>query len=444
MSILVKNGWIITHDQGNNVIKNGGLYIENDKIIEVGTTSDLESKYSSSDEIIDAAGRVVMPGFICSHMHFYSAFATGMPLDPFPPGFHNVLKHLWWKLDKALTKDDVYFSALLGYIQAVRSGTTSVIDHHASPSYISGSLDQIEKAGRELGVRSNLCYEVTDRNGKEGAEKGLNENQRYLKKISNSKDDLFSGLVGLHASFTLRDDSLNQAKEIMDEFQTGIHVHVAEGTVDGEDADKKYRSTPIQRLDRFGLLNDKSVVAHCIHLEETDYPIIKERNVNVAHQPRSNMNNAVGCINLEKMEEYGISVGMGTDGMSSDMKPEVMVGSLLQKHQRQDNTIGMMEAYNALIHQNPIIYEKITGLKLGKLMPNYKADIVISSYRPKTPLNSDNVAGHVMFGIINEPVNTTIIEGHLRMSENNILGIDERSINDKSMELAQAVWDRID
>lgn len=444
MSLLVYNGYVITLDQNQSILYKGAVFIENNEIKEIGPSNEMMEKYKDPVDLINANGKVIMPGMICAHMHFYSAFATGMSLPPFDKGFHNVLKHLWWKIDKALLKDDIYYSALLGYIQAVRSGTTSVIDHHASPSYIKGSLDLIEDAGRELGVRSNLCYEVTDRNGKEGAEDGLQENERYLKRTLSQKDSLFGGLIGLHANFTIDNDTLDFARNIQSDLETGIHVHVAEGHVDEEITMKNYQMRPIQRLDKYHLLNEKSLLAHCIHLEEEDYPLLKQREVNISHQPRSNMNNSVGVIDVNKLAEHSIPFGMGTDGMSSDMKPEVFTGMILQKHHQQNNTIGMGEMYDALFDQNRLIFKKITGQNIGALVPGYKADIIISDYRPKTPISSDNVMGHLMFGVVNESIDTTIIDGSIRMLHHEIPYIDEVQIHDKSMQLAQKVWDRID
>ncbi|MHA2169812.1 MAG: putative aminohydrolase SsnA [Candidatus Kariarchaeaceae archaeon] len=443
MGILVKNGYVVTLDNNNRVIKNGAVYIKNDKIVEVGESNQLEDQYPNAKEVIDANGRVVMPGLICSHMHFYSAFATGMPLPPFPKGFVNVLKNLWWKIDRALLKEDVYYSGLLGYIQAVRSGTTTVIDHHASPSYIIGSLDRIEEAGRKLGVRSNLCYEVTNRNSDEEAEEGLKENQRFIEKTQRQTDGLMSGSVGLHASFTLSDQSLVKAGELVDQLNSGVHIHVAEGKADMVDAKSKFNSTVLERLEKHNLLNEKSIVAHGIHVEDVDYSILKNRKPNIAHQPRSNMNNAVGTLDIWKLQESGISFGMGTDGMSSDMKAELMVGSLIHKHVKQDNTVGMAEVFNSLFHVNPQIVENVVGVETGQLLPSKKADILITGYYPKSPIKENNVMGHVMFGVINEPIHTTIIDGTVVMENYVIPTIDEREISETCQELAQDVWDRV-
>jgi putative selenium metabolism protein SsnA len=427
----------------NKVIPDGAIYVENDKITEIGPSQDLYEKYKNAEQQIDAKGRVVMPGFTCAHMHFYSAFATGMPLPPFPKGFVSVLKNLWWKIDQALDKDAVYYSALLGYIQAIKSGTTYVIDHHASPSYVNGSLDLIEEAARKIGVRSNLSYEVTNRNGEEEAQKGLDENERFLKKHYGKNDDFISGLVGLHASFTLDDTHLERASKLEKEFETGVHIHVAEDKADMDHAKENFNSTVIQRLEKFNVLNDKSLVAHCIHTEELDLPLLKKYNVNVSHQPRSNMNNAVGTLDIFKLLDEGVLLGMGTDGMSADMKAELMVAPLIHKQNAWNNTIGSVEVYDALLKGNPKIIEKIHGIQVGRLNAGLKADIIISNYYPKAPINPENVLGHVMFGVINEPVATTITDGKPRMIEGRVLGVSEYEISKRCQEIAPEIWRKV-
>ncbi|MHA2232519.1 MAG: putative aminohydrolase SsnA [Candidatus Hodarchaeales archaeon] len=444
MDILIKNGVLLTMDEGNQVLKSGALLIQDDIIRDIGENSSFEKEYSEAAEILDAKGRVVMPGFICSHMHLYSAFATGIPLPPFPKGFVEVLENLWWKIDKALLKEDIYQSALLGYIQAIKSGTTTIFDHHASPSYIAGSLDEIEKAGRELGVRSNLCYEVTNRNGDEGAEEGLRENERFIEKCQSAGDDLIGGLLGLHASFTINEEIMVLAQALAEQLETGIHIHVAEGKADMVHSRQNFNSTVVERLHKYRLLNPKSILAHCIHLEDTDYPIIQETRANVVHQPRSNMNNAVGTLDIWKLKANSIPFGLGTDGMSADMKAEILVGALIHKHARKDNTVDLTDVFDALFRTNPRIVQQIQGAPVGQLAVHNKADVIITGYYPKSPIDATNVLGHVLFGVIHEPVDSTIINGRICMQEGVIPNINEQEISERSQKLAENVWDRLD
>ncbi len=452
MNILIKHGYILTLNEKNQVIKDGAILIKEDLIDQIGTTEELNKYSSEAHKIIDAEGRAVMPGFINAHMHFYSAFATGMPLESFPPGFVNVLENLWWKLDRVLDADesvkdlrgqDTYYSALLGYIEAVQNGTCTVIDHHASPSFIKDSLDEIEKAARELGVRSSLCYETTDRNGSEEAKDGLKENRRFIEKCQKVNDDMVHGLVGLHASFTLEPETMEGAQQIVEDLNTGVHIHVAEGKADMEDTRQKYNMTVIERLNKYKLLNSKSVLAHCIHIKDKDYKTIKKADSNVSHQPRSNMNNAVGAMDIFKFKEHYISFGLGTDGMSADMKDELLVANLIHKHVYQNNTIGTVEVYDALFKTNPMIVKKVTGVNTGNLIVGKKADVVITDYYPKSPITPYNVLGHIMFGVLNTSIATTIINGRICMEERRIPDINLKIISEKCQELAMKIWERL-
>ncbi|MHA1990413.1 MAG: putative aminohydrolase SsnA [Candidatus Hodarchaeales archaeon] len=443
MTIYINNATILTMNPSNEVINDGALVIEGNKIEKVGLSKDLDKDYSSCETVIDAFGKIVLPGMTCGHMHFYSAFATGMPLPPFPKGFVEVLENLWWKLDKALLKDAVYYSALLGYLQAVKHGTTTVIDHHASPSYISGSLNLIEKAAREINVRSNLCYEVTDRNGHEEAIEGLKENEEFIKKHHNNQDKLVTGLLGLHASFTLEDTTLELAKEITKKYDTGVHIHVAEGKADVDHAKKNFNITPVKRLDKFELLNNKSVLAHCIHVEEGDYAILKQNLPNIMHQPRSNMNNAVGTLDIWKLLDNSIPFGLGTDGMSADMKAELIVGALIHKHQGQNNTIGSQEVVDALFKVNPKVVNRLFDIQTGKIMEKNQADVIISNYFPKSPVDDNNVTGHILFGTIHESINTTIVDGRIVYQDNKLMNVNEPDIMKKAQGIAVDTWNRL-
>ena len=256
-------------------------------------------------------------------------------------------------------------------------------------------------------------------------------------------DDFISGLVGLHASFTVSDDTLSSAKELVEKFDSGIHIHVAEGKADMEHSKKTYNKTVVKRLSDFDLLNSKSILAHCIHIEDSDLPILKESQVNIVHQPRSNMNNAVGTLDIFNLLKNGIQFGMGTDGMSADMKAELLVMPLIHKHVQKDNTIAFAESFNSLYQANPNIVKSVLGVNTGKLEVNKKADVLITNYYPKTPISHDNVMGHIMFGVLNNTIATTIINGKICMEEGKLPNLNLHEISEKSSLLAQEVWNRL-
>jgi cytosine/adenosine deaminase-related metal-dependent hydrolase len=210
--LLVGNGLLITLDEKEGVRREGAVAIEGNLIKEVGDTNALKEKYPQAS-FLDARGKVIMPGLINTHTHLYSTFARGIALkDPPPKNFLQILERLWWRLDKALTLEDVYYSALISLVDCVKNGTTTIMDHHASPFAVRGSLRAIARAAREVGVRSCLCYEVSDRDGEEIAGEGIEENAGFIEESRQAKDDLLAASFGLHASFTLSDRTLKACK----------------------------------------------------------------------------------------------------------------------------------------------------------------------------------------------------------------------------------------
>jgi putative selenium metabolism protein SsnA len=390
---------------------------------------------------IDAKNKVVMPGFICTHHHLYSTMARGFA----PPGepaytFKEILERLWWTLDKALTSDDVYYSALIPMIECIRNGTTTLLDHHASPSCREGSLKVISDAVKESGLRASLCYEVSDRN-KKGA--GIEETERYLKQLKDEDPEILQGMVGIHASLTVCDETLARCKEIADKYGVGYHIHVAEGIEDVEDAIENYGMRTIERLVDRDIHGDDSLYIHCININEREMELIKETGTNVIHNPESNMNNAAGVAPILEMMERGIKVGLGTDGMSSDLLAQMRCAYLLHNLDQEDPRVAFMEAPQMLLNNNAAIANKFFPVKLGELSEGAAADIAILDYNPPTLLNNDTFLGHLIFGMVDATVDTTIAGGKILMENKELKVLDEEKIAAKSRELSQQLWDRI-
>ncbi|MFQ5639359.1 MAG: putative aminohydrolase SsnA [bacterium] len=447
MNLLIHNAIIFTNDDQNRILEDHVVTVEGTRIREIGSETELKSKYAHYEQL-DGGGRLLMPGLINAHMHFYGTFARGLALKKSPKNFAEILERLWWKLDSALDSEAVYYSALIPAIAAVKHGVTSVIDHHASPNAVIGSLDRIEDALTAVGLRAVLCYEVSDRDGKEIRIDGLQENQRYIQECQSAKvknpDHLFDGMVGLHASFTLENDSLQRAAEISRTLKRGCHIHLLEDGVDRDKTLEKYGVDVVERLADFGILGEKTIAAHGIHLDERGVELLAETDTIVVHNPQSNMNNAVGRTDIFKLLQKNILVGIGTDGMSPDVKPDARTANLLHKHALKDSNAGWPEIQRMLLENNPQIFERVSGQKVGRLAAGYLADLILVDYYPPTPLTGENFWGHFLFGIADAAVDTSIINGQVVMRGKEIPGIDEEKVAEETRLCAERVWERFE
>jgi len=439
--LLIGNGKIVTRDDANPFIENGAVAVEDEFIKETGDTAALRAKYPGAD-YVDAKGKLVMPGFINIHMHYYSTFARGIALGGRPATtFGEVLSGLWWRLDKKLTLDDVYYNCVGPMIDGVRSGVTSVIDHHASPFAVEGSLFKIAEAAKLFGVRSNLCYEVSDRDGEGIALAGIRENVDFAKHCKKQDDDMLGCLFGMHAQMTIGEKTLDRCLEAA--AGTGFHIHVAEGIEDVVDAVSKYGMRVIERLHARGVLSEKSIAVHCIHITEDEMELLGESGVAVAHNPQSNMGNAVGVSPVLELMKKGVLVGMGTDGYSADVLESYKIAAILHKHAKGIPSAAWAEPPAMLFENNRKIMGRFIKGKTGAIAKDHYADIIIVDYMGPTPVNADTINSHILFGITGRHVDTTIINGRVVMKDRVLPNIDEEALMAKSREQAQKLWKRI-
>ena len=439
MNIRFENGIVVTLGKDNKVLWGGSVITDGDQIAAVGDTPEMRESFPDA-EVVDCSGKIILPGFICAHHHFYSTMARGMA----PPGepasnFVEILQRLWWKLDKALSEEDITLSTQIPLIECIRNGTTTIIDHHASPSMRDGSLDLIEKAVREAGLRASLCYEVSDRN-KPGA--GIAENERFINKVGKG-DGQIAAMMGLHASFTVSDETVEKCVGIAEDAGVGCHIHVAEDAADREDSITKYGMPTVNRLQGLGVTGDQSIFVHCVHIDESEMGILADTKTNVVHNPESNMNNAVGVTKLLKLLEKGVLVGLGTDGMSSDMLAQMRCAYLLHRLDNLDPRVAFVEAPQLLLQNNAVIARRQFGISLGEIAEGGPADLAVIDYWPPTPLNEANFLGHLIFGLVDATVDTTVCRGKILMRNKKILSLDEERIAARSRELAPKMWKRL-
>ncbi|MEP7199332.1 MAG: putative aminohydrolase SsnA [Chloroflexota bacterium] len=442
--MLITHGTLITFGNDPRIIADGALRLADGVITHVGATHDLTAQFPR-DETLDARGQLVMPANICSHTHFYGAFARGMALRGEPPqNFVEILEKLWWRLDRALTIDDVRYSALVSLVDAIRHGTTCLIDHHASPNAIDGSLDVIADAAKQAGVRVACAYEVTDRNGADGARAGIAENVRFITAQRKHRHELIGASFGLHASFTLTPRTLAQSVDAARAVNSGFHVHVAEDNADQVDSVTQYGVRAVERFAQASVLGAQTIAAHCIHLDAREMDVLRDTQTNVTHQPRSNMNNAVGTQASLELLKRGICLGLGNDGFSNDMFTEMKAAYLAHKQAHGDpRVMGADQVMQMAVANNAQIARLFWERPLGELSVGASADIILLDYAPTTPLTAGNLPWHIIFGVDGSHVTTTICNGKVLMQDRVLLTLDEAAIAATSREHAQRVWERV-
>ena len=334
-SLLITNGHLVTLDENDRFIENGSIYIDGNHIIDVGNFAPDTYRV---DRTIDAGGSMVMPGMINAHHHLYSTFARGFtPPGPPPRNFEENLKNLWWKLDNALDADDVYHSALLAIMNAARAGCTTIIDHHASPSCCDGSLDHVERAFKDVGLSGCLCYEVSDRN-RPG--EGIDENARYIRKCRDANDPQMSAMFGLHALMTLGTRTLDRCADIGNSLDAGFHVHAAEDEIDVSVTMERYGRRIMDRFLDFAIPGPKTIFVHGVHFGPRELDLLRSTDSVLVNAPESNMNNGLSVSPILDMLKHGVTVGVGTDGMSSHVISQARAMYLHQRTYRRDPTVA--------------------------------------------------------------------------------------------------------
>jgi putative selenium metabolism protein SsnA len=435
---IMANGVLITGGETVSVLDDGAVAWQNDRVLETGTGAELKGRYPEA-RILDARGGLILPGLINTHHHFYSALARGLnpgePMDSFP----EVLDRLWWRLDRALDPDSIKISALLSASECIRWGCTTVFDHHASPNHIEGSLDLIAEALEAAGISGALCYEVTDRNGHEGALDGIEENLRFFR--GRQDDPRIKGVFGIHASFTVRDETLdliarNRPRE------AGCHIHLAEDPVDTSASREAFGVGPVERLVNAGLLDDRALLAHGIHLHEADYRAVAEAGGTIIHNPESNANNGVGQLDVPYVSSLGCRVGLGTDGMSSGVLRALRFALLSLRASKGHPSSGF-RALPSLLSQNTTVARAFFEEPLlGKLTPGAPADIIAVDSPPPTPLSPENLFGHLTYGASEAPVRHTVARGKILLEDFEYTTLNPRTLADEARSLTPALWQR--
>lgn len=432
MAIILENAILVDYDPVQ--AEPGALRMEGEIITERAESVTCHN----GDEILDCEGAVVLPGLVNGHTHLYAVLGVGMPPPPrSSTGQQDALEPVWWRLDHALVPEAIVASARVGALDALRCGVTTLIDHHSSPNAIDGSLDLLEEGIGDVGLRAVLCYETTDRNGPQACQAALAENRRYLHKCASRNDGRFAALAGAHASFTCSDETLGELARIAAESGAGVHLHLAEDPLDAHLSLERYGSTPVERLVRFGMLGAGSILAGGTHLSGEALDTLNTTRAPVAHCPRSNMHNAVGYAPVTRLKG---PVLLGTDGVNSDLWGEARTAWF----KLCESNVGLapefvVEMLAAAARQASLLL----GVVLGRLQVGTAADVVVTDYRPATPLQTTNAASHLIYAMGAQHVESVLVRGHWLLRDRVVWSCDEHQARISAADAARTLWDQL-
>ncbi|MEM1675872.1 MAG: amidohydrolase [Desulfurococcaceae archaeon] len=444
VDILISNGLIVTMDSERRVVSNGYVAVSNGRIVDVGK-GDGRDKYIA-EEHIDARKSIVMPGLMCAHTHFYGLLLNGCPWlnkIEYPTDFIQKLQRVWWVLDNFITHEDAYVSALVGSMRFLRSGVTFFFDNISAPNSIDRILDSIEKAVLEIGIRGYLSFESTQRRSYEEGFKGLRENERFIIKNNLDPDNLVKGAIFLHSCFTVSDDLLIEARRLADKYNAIISIHVEEGLIDVYHNMERYGIRPIERMYKLGFLNKDVILVHVVNTTTDELKIISKTGSHVAHNPMSNMLNAVGVARIPEMIELGINIGLGNDGYVFDqfenMRAAYLIHKLWYRDPRLITPLQVLEMSTVNTAKMFKVDNELASIEIGK-----KADIlIIKPEHPSTPVNENTVYHHIVNYVNSRDVDTVIVNGNIVLKNKKIVRIDEEKAIEYATRVVEKLWDRL-
>lgn len=443
VDLLIRNGVLVTMDGNRRILEAHSVAVEEGRVVEIGKTSDLQRKHKTA-EVVDATGCIVMPGIICSHSHLYGMLLRGATLNITPPSdFTQILQRVWWPVDEAMNFEDAYASALVASMEFAKSGVTTFADTYSGPNSIAGVLDHIARAVEGVGIRGFIAFEATERHSKDEGDKGLQENARFAEKMRSKPDSKAKPLFSIHASFTVSDDLIARVRTQASKFGVSITIHTSEGLGDLHHNLENYGKRTVERLRDVGLLGPDVILAHCVNLDENELNILAKTNTGVAHNPMSNMLNAVGVAPILRMLEKKINVGLGNDGYIFDMFENMRSAFLLHRvYHKNPNAI---DPYT-ILEMATVNGARLYGMEkeIGSIEPGKRADIII--IKPNvlpTPLNASSVVGHLINTVDGDDVETVLVDGKPVVKHKQLLTFDELEAQSVSQAAASKLWERL-
>jgi cytosine/adenosine deaminase-related metal-dependent hydrolase len=440
MQNKITNTWICQVENKSIKPLFGDLIINDGKIEQIIPRNHTHFVKSADEDnkgpsVLDAGGRVTTLPNVNFHEHFYSRLAKGLNITGSMDSFVHILENLWWKLDTKLDEPMVRASVQMGALESIRNGVSYTFDHHASPNFTKGSLNVIGAVLADFNMRGVLCFETSDRNGDARAQQALEENSNFY--LDHTSDDL-KAMMGLHAAFTVSDKMLEKAAHISQQNDLGIHIHLCEGLADRQLSFSHYGAMPAQRLNKYDLLNDKSILAHGIYLHEQDRDLIAEKGSAIAYNPDSNMNNGVGLPEFDTIPE-AVPIIVGTDGMHANPIKSMKQLFLLKRH--HGISFDTVFSWFQKIYFDQLNFVKKYFPDFPSLQVNDRADFVIWDYVPPTPISEQNFWGHYIYGITERPVHSVVQKGGFLMKNFDLININEDRINKEIIKQGTRLFD---
>jgi 5-methylthioadenosine/S-adenosylhomocysteine deaminase len=441
--LLLKNGVLVTMDSSRRILEGYSIVVRDDRIAEISQTKYLENKYPQAD-VLDASGRIVMPGLICSHSHLYGILLRGATLRINPPSdFTQILQRVWWPVDEVLTFEDAFASAFVSSVEFAKSGVTMFADTYSGPNSISAVLDRIAGAIQEVGIRGFIGFEATERHSRDEGSRGIRENVRFAEKMRAKPDSKVKPLFSIHASFTVSDSLIKEVRMLASKYRVPVTIHTSEGLGDLQHNLENYGKRTLERFQDVGLLGPDVVLAHCVNVSDGEIDIIARTKTGVAHNPMSNMLNAVGVAPALEMIKKHVNVGLGNDGYVFDMFENMRAAFLV--HRLQNRNPNAIDPYT-ILEMSTINGAKLYGMdkEFGSLEVGKRADIiVIKPTTLPTPLNANTVVGHLINTIDGDDVEHVLVDGKPIVMNKRLLTCDEERAQSISQEAAAKLWSRL-
>jgi putative selenium metabolism protein SsnA len=442
VTILIENATVIVDPLAGELLEGQAVAVQQD-IAAVGPADELSRRFPDADRL-NGSGAFLLPGLIDAHTHLYAAMSVGMPTVGEPArNFPQVLDRIWWQFDKILKDDDIYMSGLVGSIASVKNGITTILDHHASPTAVPGSLSHLAAAVQQVGLRACLAYEVSDRDGSTSREQGIAENRRFILKTKSDRDGLLKGLFGLHAVFSLSDETLWRCAEEMADLGVGCHMHMAEHEAEV----LKFAGSHDKSIPRFladvGILGPDTVVAHTVHVNRDDIEVLLATGTFNVHNPRSNMGNGVGIAPVASMIDLGQPVGLGSDGFY-DLPHEIAIAKHLQTLDKGDPSAFSDSLALRLVYDHNVRFAaRVFERPLGRIVPGYAADLILVDYLPPTPVSKSNLGSHIVAALSGGRIRDVLVNGRIVLRAGQVLGVDEADVSARAKEQAARLWARL-